>query len=158
MVRSSCERDRFTTRLLNDWGSSTHVLRLQGYLFFATGQDLLDSIKARIADTEAGPLAVLVLDLALVPSMDVTALRHFDKLRMLAEAQPFFVALCDTNDDIRDMLQPTCLRGKAPTEGAAPAPFASKMLFFDDLDSALEFGEECCIDAHGGSQREVSCS
>ncbi len=87
-VRSSFERNPTQEKVLREFGSVVHVLRLQGYLFFATGADMILAIEKRLEAASTGsakPLLHLVLDLEYVPACDVTSVRHFDRLRLLAE-------------------------------------------------------------------------
>ena len=132
LVRSSCERDGRETKTLASFGDSTHVLRLQGYMFFATGADLIATVERRLAQaqTSAPPLLCLILDMSLVPSMDVTSLKHFDKLRILADGgdtlyphASFLVALCDVDESVRGPPRPTPPEPAQTRHFSTPLPY-----------------------------------
>ena len=54
-VRSCCERDRAASKILEKYGASVHIIRLQGFLFFATGADLVAAVQRRLDKSSHSP-------------------------------------------------------------------------------------------------------
>lgn len=69
---------------LRERGEQSHVLKLQGYIFFGTGNRLLTGIRARLMDAAVRPLRFLVLDFKRVSGLDSSVLITFTKLTQYA--------------------------------------------------------------------------
>jgi len=165
-VRSSYERDRHSEQVLHAFGASTHIVRLQGYLFFTEGADIVASVERRLFVSESSSsslssasssssssssghlvdLLCVILDLSLVTGMDITAVKHLEKLRAMAqgrgalgrrlpsgEPHQFQVILCGVRPTVAKVITPHCRGG------------GSGFLFHETIDDALEAAEDQCI-------------
>jgi sulfate permease, SulP family len=129
---SNVERAREDRDLLREMGEETHVLELQGFVFFGTAKALVDRIAARAADRTLPPLRFLVLDFRRVNGVDSSAILGFTKVVKLGEAHGFRVVLAGVEEPIRERFA----RG-----GFDERAFPSLMVF-RDLDHGMEWCEE----------------
>jgi SulP family sulfate permease len=102
--RSSMERPLEHRQLLDEQGMGIYVLRLQGFLFFGTAQNLLNRIRARIQDPANPRLHFLVLDFHRVASLDSSAVLGFTRIYQLAEANHIHLVLTELEPLIQSRL------------------------------------------------------
>ncbi len=62
MYHSNVDRPEVHRDLLHERGAEIHILRLQGYIFFGTIQNILERIRLRIKDQTQIPLKFLIFD------------------------------------------------------------------------------------------------
>jgi SulP family sulfate permease len=130
-IRSNVERCAFHRRTLAEsLGCHTHILRLQGFLFFGTANALMDQIRARVQDTHQPKIRYLILDFDRVEGMDSSAAISFIKEKQFAEAQRFILVLTGLSEPIRARLR---------KEGLF---MQDHVKLFSDLDHGLEWCEE----------------
>ena len=67
---STVDRSPAESRLLNDRGGQIHIVRLKGFIFFGSADNLLNTIRARQADPDLPPLAYLILDFQQVSGLE----------------------------------------------------------------------------------------
>jgi SulP family sulfate permease len=102
--RSNMERPIEHRRLLDEQGGQVYVLRLQGFLFFGTAQNLLNRIRTRIQDPAQPRLHFLLLDFHRVASLDSSAVLGFTRIYQLAEANHIHLVLTELKPVIQHRL------------------------------------------------------
>ena len=133
--RSNLDRSFAQNQLLQREGEKILILRLQGYIFFATAYRFYDHIQSLIADGDSHPCKFLILDFKSVRGFDVSTLVDFKKLKRLAERHD--VELLFSN--VRSHLQPLLLAGDLVER------MTSGVSLFRDLDHALEWCENALL-------------
>ena len=84
-TQSNVDRAADAQRFLREQGDQLLVLRLQGYIFFGTANNVLDLVKQRMKASHLPPLRYLLLDFRQVSGLDSSALNSFEKMKMLAQ-------------------------------------------------------------------------
>lgn len=102
--RSNMERPIEHRQLLDEQGGQVYVLRLQGFLFFGTAQNLLNRIRQRIQDPKRPRLHFLVLDFHRVASLDSSAVLGFTRIYQLAETYKIHLVLTELTPVIQSRL------------------------------------------------------
>jgi SulP family sulfate permease len=126
--------------VLAELGDQIVILRLQGYVFFGTGNALVSFVRRRIDRTDIAPLRCLVFDFRLVTGMDASAAASFTKLAQYAEDYGFTILVCRPSEVIGTLL----LRG----DDAGRANANPVIRVFDELDTGLEWAEDALLAAH----------
>ncbi len=139
--RSSVERPHEHQQLLRDVGEQIHILRLQGYLFFGTTQNLLNRIRERMKDPALPPLQYLLLDFHRVAGVDSSSVLGFVRLHQLAEASGVQLVATDVQPAILDRLGQGGLR-----EGQD-----ARFHVFPNLDHGMEWVENLLLAADSRS-------
>ena len=80
---SNVDRASAQKRTLKEFGDHIHILRLQGFLFLGSMEQLIKSIRVRLDDRNCLPVEYLILDFRLVNGFASAASIGFDKLRIL---------------------------------------------------------------------------
>jgi sulfate permease, SulP family len=88
-LKSNVERSPHYTKELKGLMKGVYVVELQGFLFFGTAIALLDTIRERLADTNATQLHYLILDFRRVRGIDTSAILSFSKAVHLAKTKEF---------------------------------------------------------------------
>jgi SulP family sulfate permease len=112
-------------------GDELLILQLQEFIFFGTGQGLLDRIRARAQDTTRVPLRFIVMDFQRVPGLDSSAVASFLRMEQLAQAQEIKLVLTDVRPEITEQLK----RGGV----GADMP---EIHYFESLDHGVEWCED----------------
>jgi len=86
IFHSKVDRPQIHRDMLHQRGTEIYILRLQGFLFFGTIQNLLERIRWRINDESQGPLKFLILDFQRVTRLDSSAVFGITRLKQLTEA------------------------------------------------------------------------
>ncbi|KAI0643264.1 sulfate transporter family-domain-containing protein [Trametes meyenii] len=95
-VMSTVRRPGAHRAYLRDVSKQTTIMRLQGFMFFGTITHVEDAIRA-LLDEHAwrrNPIRFLVLDLALVAGVDMSAAEAFVRVRRLLEGKKVVLVLC----------------------------------------------------------------
>ncbi len=129
--RSNRARSFQQEQLLQGEGQQTHILCLQGYLFFGTANSLLDHIQRRLADEALPPIRHLLIDFCRVNGLDVSALMSFAKLRRIARVRQIELVFAGLSTDIAAQFR---------QNGIIEAGHEHHVL--PDLDRGLEWCEE----------------
>ena len=79
-LHANVERPNRQRKLLHDQGNKTLILKLQGFIFFATASNLLEKVEQRL-DNREQPLEFLIIDFQHVTGLDSSALHGFVKIR-----------------------------------------------------------------------------
>ncbi|KAI9304619.1 sulfate transporter family-domain-containing protein [Cunninghamella echinulata] len=82
---------------LNHVGSQIQVIKLQGYLFFGTINQVERTIRGMLDKRawEEKPIRFLILDLQLVQGLDFSAAEAFVRIRRLLIARQIFMIICN---------------------------------------------------------------
>lgn len=103
-----------------------HVLQLQGFIFFGTGDMLLRRVRRRLEGAPGSDMRYLVLDFRRVTGLDSTATLGFAKIRYVASSHGITVILTGVPPVVREQLV---------TSGLGPG---DDLLYLPDLDQGLE--------------------
>jgi SulP family sulfate permease len=137
VYQSRVERTFLERQLLRTQGEAIGILQLQGFLFFGSGQQLLNRWRDWI-QAPAGPaLRYAILDCRLVTGMDSSALVSLKRLAQLAGQQHVRLLLA--------ALAPAVVQA-LPAQELAPV-----LQRFDSLDQAVEWCENDLLQTFGGS-------
>ncbi len=89
--RSPVDRAPEDEAILSQLGNRTHVLGLQGFLFFGSVEKVVDAVRHRMEAPP--PIDALIIDFHHVTGLDSAACAAFLKLELLADAGQFRIAL-----------------------------------------------------------------
>lgn len=103
--RSAVERSPSERARLREQGEQILILRLQEFIFFGTGQQLLDTVREHIQDPTKPSLRFLVLDFRRVPGLDSSAIASFTRLLQLTRAQNIETLFTEVARPIRPQLE-----------------------------------------------------
>ena len=117
--------------VLRDHGSAIVILRLQGYIFFGTAHQFVESIRQYVDKAET-PMRFLVLDLRRTTGLDTSAAVSFVKLEQLASTSKFKLVLTEVPDQVGETLK----RANVGTSALTP------VRQFRNLDVGLQWCEE----------------
>ncbi|MFT5375791.1 MAG: SulP family sulfate permease, partial [Candidatus Latescibacterota bacterium] len=129
-MHANIERPVLHRETLRREGSQTQIIKLQGFLFFATASGLLNKVAQRLTQDET-PLTYLALDFQLVSGLDTSALHSFVKIKQLAADHNVQLVLSGMNEQVLQLFQ-----SESFSDGDAVVEE-----IFADLDCALEWCE-----------------
>jgi sulfate permease, SulP family len=139
MYHSKVDRPEPHRDLLHARGGEILILRLQGYIFFGTIQNILERIRHRMKDHAQGPLKYLILDFQRVKRLDSSAVFGITRLKQLAEANNILMVWTQTAPEIVKQLERGGLHDQAD----------DRFLFEDSLDEGVEWCENKILAAEG---------
>ncbi len=84
---SNVDRAPDQRQVLAERGGELYILKLQGFIFFGTANNLYEEIRKRANDRTLPQLRFVVLDFRLVNGVDSSALNSFTKMKQQAEAR-----------------------------------------------------------------------
>ncbi len=132
--RSMVDRSAAASTQLQAHGNATVILRLQGYLFFATADRIVERVRQKPVESGTRRPRFLVLDFKHVSGIDSAAIASFLKIANLARFHSFEVLITQLPDDVRRQL----------TLGGLDLD--AEFRVEPDLDHALEYCEERLLD------------
>lgn len=141
-LHSNIERPAGHRKLLEREGDRILVLKLDGFIFFATVIGLVRRIVDRLA-SEGRPLEYLILDFQHVSGLDTSALHGFEKIKQRASESGLRVLLSHVPARIQKQFR---LENLIDDQGIVGE-------FFDDIDHALEWSESHILEAAGMEPR-----
>ncbi|UBF30414.1 cyclic nucleotide-binding domain-containing protein (plasmid) [Kovacikia minuta CCNUW1] len=124
-------------RMLHEEGEKTHVLTLQGFIFFGTANQLFTQIRQRVHTPNLPALQFLVLDFRLVTGLDSSAVVSFVKLKQLARKQDFRIVFADVLPVVEKPLR----------QGGVVVLDDPQCKVVFDLDRAMEWCENQLLEA-----------
>jgi SulP family sulfate permease len=86
IYHSKVDRPKIHRDILHQQGAEIFIMSLQGFIFFGTIQNVLEKIRARIADTSQGRLGFIILDFHRVTHLDSSAVFGITRLKQVTEA------------------------------------------------------------------------
>lgn len=105
IFRSRMDRPVEHRRLLDEKGDQIFILRLQGFLFFGTAQNLLNRLRLRLRDESQPRLRFVLLDFHHVTALDSSAVMSFARMQQLAEANQVQLVLCEVGPQMQTRLE-----------------------------------------------------
>jgi sulfate permease, SulP family len=130
-LRSNVERPVGELRFLREHGGAISVLRLQGFIFFGTANDLLHRVRNRAEDAALPRLKFVIFDFRRVSGLDSSAGFSLSKVGALARRLNFELILTDAAEPILRLFEKSGLIESG----------AGTIRIVPDLDSALEWCE-----------------
>lgn len=137
-VHSNIERPATQRSILEREGKRILLLKLHGYIFFATAIGLVRKITDRLAGREQ-PLEYLIFDFQHVTGLDTSALHGFAKMRQRAVENDVRILFTHMPAQIHDQFE---REGFYTSDGVVNQRF-------DDMDHALEWSEAHILEAQG---------
>ncbi|KAF7726256.1 hypothetical protein EC973_008966 [Apophysomyces ossiformis] len=97
LLRSTVRRLYRQQKFLNHVGKQIQVIKLQGYLFFGTINQVERAIRDMLDERawDQSPIRFLVLDLQLVQGLDFSAAEAFVRIRRLLRSRQVFMIICN---------------------------------------------------------------
>lgn len=138
--QSNVERPLEQRQLIKSMGESIFILRLQGYLFFGTSQNLVNQIITRLKDTTQQELRFLILDFQHVTALDASATFSFVRLRQIAATSQFYLVFTGLNKAMKNRLARSGIDEQE-----------SMIYIFPNLDFGMEWCESKLLQETGGS-------
>jgi len=132
VARPASQRD-----YLRVHGSQILILELQGYLFFGTAYNLLQTVRLRVSAEEGEPLRYLVLNFRLVNGLDSSAAFIFNRIRQFGKDHEFQIVLSNASDQILKRL----IKSGFPAEGDENLHYSS------NIDHGVELCENLILEA-----------
>jgi MFS superfamily sulfate permease-like transporter len=80
-------------------GARVRILKLQGFIFFGTAANLLETVHAGLSD-ERTRFDCLLLDFTHVSRLDSSAVQAFSKLKRLADRKAFAAAIAPPSSSL----------------------------------------------------------
>jgi sulfate permease, SulP family len=139
MYHSKVDRPEPHRDLLHERGGEILILRLQGFLFFGTIQNILERVRVRIHDSGQHPLKYLILDFQRVKRLDSSAVFGITRLKQLAEANKILMVWTQIAPEIVAQLE----------RGGLHDQTDDSFLFRETLDEGVEWCENKILAAEG---------
>ena len=131
-LRSKAGRSATDESILRRAGAQTHVVQLQGYVFFGTAHNLLSRVKERVTQAEAAKVRFVLLDFRHVHGLDASAVVSFTRMKRLAETHGVTLLFTELPDSVRAQLE----------RGGCLEASGGVIRVFGDLDRGLQFCED----------------
>jgi len=128
---STVDRSPVEARLLESHGGRIHILRLKGFIFFGSANNLLNTIRERQADTSLPRLAYVILDFQHVSGLDTSGLISISKMSRLSKKADFIILAASVPVDIQNSLRGAGLLAEGP----------GQVRIFRDRDYSIEWCE-----------------
>ena len=116
--------------LLRRQGERVYILRLQGFVFFGTADNLVNRVRQRLENAELPAAQTIILDFRRVTGIDSTATLSFNKLQQLAETNGNTLIFTELAPQIEQQLKKDGFDENGRHQ------------IFPDLDRALAWCEE----------------
>jgi SulP family sulfate permease len=96
-MRSTVRRLYRQEQFLQRVGGQIQIVKLQGYLFFGTIDQVESAIRAMLDERawDSHPIRFLILDLQLVQGLDFSAAEAFVRIRRLLRARQIYMIVCN---------------------------------------------------------------
>ncbi|KAK0550147.1 hypothetical protein OC846_003772 [Tilletia horrida] len=135
IARSTVRRHITQRRFLEQVGTQTQILKLQGFLFFGTINSVEDLIRRAldIASWQRNPIRFLIVDFSLVSGLDFSAAEAFTRVQRLLDAKDVVLVFCG--------LMPGSDIGIALRSVGLWAESDMRVEVFANLNEALEWSE-----------------
>ncbi|KAI9322467.1 sulfate transporter family-domain-containing protein [Dichotomocladium elegans] len=146
-LRSTVRRLYRQQMFLKDVGMQIQVVKLQGYLFFGT----INQVERAIRDMmdhrawNLNPIRFLILDLQLVQGIDFSASEAFVRIRRLLKSREVYMVLCNIPSE-SDQAKALIKAGMWVHEG--DKNHKSDLKCFESLNGALEWCENTLLHAY----------
>jgi SulP family sulfate permease len=141
---SQVDRSPSQARVLGITGSEIFILRLKGFIFFGSANNLLETVRERYALAGLPKLRYLILDFHHVSGMDTSGLVSMIKLTRLARKEGFVVLAASVPDHLQGNFRNAGLLGEA----------GGQVRLFPDRDHGLEWCENAILERELSGTRE----
>jgi len=135
---------------LNNAGVQIKILRIQGFIFFGTFQQINDYINMMINKTHTYTIKYIIFDFKLVSGMDYSASEAFIKIKSNLKKKGIYLILCN--------LQPTSMDPLSRVGFLSDIDNDSDndyFKYFSNYDSAIEWCENMLLETqYDASKRE----
>jgi sulfate permease, SulP family len=138
--QSNTERPFEHRQLIRQLGEQIQILRLHGFIFFGTSQNLVKRVSERLKDADHEKLKYLILDFQHVTALDSSAVFSFVRLKQLADTHEFHLILTDLNPETKTKLTRAGLNEQE-----------AWILFSPNMDYGMEWCESKLLLVEGGS-------
>jgi len=128
---STVDRSPLEARLLDSQGGRIHILRLKGFIFFGSANNLLNTIRERQADRSLPRLTYVILDFQQVSGLDTSGIVSMSKLSRLAKKEGFMILAASVPVDIQNSFRTAGLLEEGP----------GQVRLFRDRDYSIEWCE-----------------
>jgi SulP family sulfate permease len=128
---SSVDRSPLEARLLDKQGGQIHILRLKGFIFFGSADNLLNTIRERQADASLPRLAYVILDFQQVSGLDTSGIVSMSKLSRLSNKAGFLILAASVPVDLQNSFRNAGLLAEGP----------GQVRIFRDRDYSIEWCE-----------------
>jgi SulP family sulfate permease len=132
---SSVDRSPLESRLLMTKGGQIYILRLKGFIFFGSANNLLHTIRERQADPELPKLGYVILDYHHVSGLDTSGLVSLSKLSRLAKKENFAILAAAVPVEIQNSFRSAGLLNEG----------GGQVCLHRDRDHAIEWCEDDII-------------
>jgi SulP family sulfate permease len=149
--QSNVQRSYREQKLLQENGDKICILKLQGYLFFGTANNLLTQVRSRIADPDLPEINFLILDFRLVNGLDTSAVLSFVKIKQILEQVKCYLIFTNLQEQIEKQLK----QGGVFENNESENQIDSRCQVFPDYDYGLEWCENHILDAQENSEGNV---
>ncbi len=129
---SNVDRAPLQKQVLSEKGGSIYILKLQGFIFFGTANDLYDRIRKRANDKDMDTLRSAVLDFRLVNGVDSSAVNTFTKMKEQAASAGYALVFSRVSEEALISFR----------RGGFDAGDTGAFRTFPDLDLAVEWCED----------------
>ncbi|OWZ68877.1 vacuolar protein [Cryptococcus neoformans Bt85] len=151
-ARSTVRRPKWQRSFIQQVGSQTYVMKLQGFLFFGTITTVEGEIRKLLdlAKWQHNPIRFLIIDFTLVHGLDFSSAEAFVRVQRLLAAKDVHLILCGAKPE---GLVGTALQGVglwADREG-------TRVEVFESLNDALEWTENVYLTAFLENQQLMDC-
>jgi SulP family sulfate permease len=128
---SQVDRSSTEARVLNTIGGEIFILRLKGFIFFGSANNLLESVRERFLLPDRPRLKYLILDFQHVSGMDTSGLVSMAKLTRMARKESFIVLAASVPGNLEENFRNGDLIGEK----------VGQVRLFPDRDHGLEWCE-----------------
>lgn len=125
--RSRVSRSRREQEILNAHGDQIYILKLQGFVFFGTANNLFEQIRERLLQSGRAPLRYAVLDFEQVTGLDSTGLLSFAKMLQLVQEEHVTLTITGASSGMRKQFEKGGLKERPGV-----------LRFSPDLDHGIE--------------------
>ena len=139
---SHVDRDPACRKLLNHEGHQIWIMRLQGFIFFGSADQLTEKIKERVCKKSGRtPFRYLVLDFRHVGQLDTSAVQAFKKLVQLSDKESVQVVLTEVPENLQTQLE--------NIDFFTDGPVAIRRLAMPQLDNGVAWCEDQILERQG---------
>jgi len=134
--QSNLHRPQQHRRILLENGEKTFILKLQGFIFFGTANNLLNQVRKRLDNPDLPKPHFMLLDFRQVSGLDSSALHSFVRIQQLSEEKNIKLIFTNLGSKMREQFE---------KEGFSEKNM--KLFFiFSDLDYGVEWCENQILD------------
>lgn len=135
---SNVDRPPSHQKLLRENGEQIYILKLHGFIFFGTANNLLNQVRERAYETDQCPLKFVVLDFREVSGIDSSAVISLIKMNQLGNKNDFTIVFTHLSDTIHLQMEKGGL-----FEGGKKG-----LQTFPDIDYGIEWCENEILASH----------